>query len=473
MKEPSLLPWARGGIGLLLVAWTAAVSGASAAPPLADRLKAQLEGRSFRELLGTNSPDLALAPAECAEARALVWKAYAAAFRADPKRREEHDSSQMTLNRTLRYAAKRAGEMPAAGYPLFIALHGGGGAPPEINDRGWDHMKVYYAGSITNGLYVAPRGVSDTWNLHFQGESFALYDRLIENMIQFEDADPNRVYLLGYSAGGDGVYQIAPRMADRFAAADMSAGHHNGISPLNLCNLPFLIQGGELDQAYGRHRSFAEYAQRLDALARQYPGGYVHELFLHRGRGHGVLDNHSGRALQEIIENPSDWLQGGEVRTRRQNTNAIDWLLRFVRNPYPTQIVWEVAVNANRSGIGQDAQALWLTPSRGRQLYWLDLSAAWDTASNTNRIVARLDREKNAISVEGAEGRLDLLLAGAMLDLARPVQVRVDGQTLRVTPRPNLRHLVRTVAERGDPNYAFEARIRLEQGAEGWEAAAD
>ena len=39
--------------------------------------------------------------------------------------------------------------------------------------------------------------------------------------IVFEDVDPNRVYLLGYSAGGDGVYQLAPRMADRFAAASM------------------------------------------------------------------------------------------------------------------------------------------------------------------------------------------------------------------------------------------------------------
>ena len=38
-------------------------------------------------------------------------------------------------------------------------------------------------------------------------------DRLIENLVVFEGVDPNRVYLLGYSAGGDGVYQLAPRMA--------------------------------------------------------------------------------------------------------------------------------------------------------------------------------------------------------------------------------------------------------------------
>ena len=46
-----------------------------------------------------------------------------------------------------------------------------------------------------------------------------------------EDVNPNKVYLLGYSAGGDGVYQLAPRMADRWAAAAMMAD-----SPINCKN---------------------------------------------------------------------------------------------------------------------------------------------------------------------------------------------------------------------------------------------
>lgn len=39
--------------------------------------------------------------------------------------------------------------------------------------------------------------------------------------------DPNRVFLTGYSAGGDGVYHLAPRMADFLAGAAMMAGHPN------------------------------------------------------------------------------------------------------------------------------------------------------------------------------------------------------------------------------------------------------
>jgi poly(3-hydroxybutyrate) depolymerase len=37
-----------------------------------------------------------------------------------------------------------------------------------------------------------------------QRESYPLYDRLITNMVLFEGVDPERVYLLGFSAGGDG-----------------------------------------------------------------------------------------------------------------------------------------------------------------------------------------------------------------------------------------------------------------------------
>jgi poly(3-hydroxybutyrate) depolymerase len=46
-----------------------------------------------------------------------------------------------------------------------------------------------------------------------------LFERLITNMIVFEGIDPNKVYINGYSAGGDGVYQLGPRMADHWASA--------------------------------------------------------------------------------------------------------------------------------------------------------------------------------------------------------------------------------------------------------------
>jgi predicted peptidase len=61
------------------------------------------------------------------------------------------------------------------------------------------------------------------------------------------------IYLLGYSAGGDGVYQLAPRMADRFAAASMMAGHPNDSTPAGLRNLPFALFMGGDDAAHNRN----------------------------------------------------------------------------------------------------------------------------------------------------------------------------------------------------------------------------
>ena len=151
-------------------------------------------------------------------------------------------------DRQMKYTLDIIGNPDENGlYPLYITLHGGGEASEEENNSQWLAMKDYYSESVSNGIYVAVRGMEDVWNLHFLDDSYPMYDRLIEDMILLKNADPNRVYLLGFSAGGDGVYAIAPRMADRFAAVNMSSGHPNDVCLLNTSNLPFEIQVGIRD----------------------------------------------------------------------------------------------------------------------------------------------------------------------------------------------------------------------------------
>ena len=125
-------------------------------------------------------------------------------------------------------------------------MHGGGGAPPQVNDQQWENQKRLY--TLSEGVYLVPRAPTNTWNLWHQGHIDGMFSRLIENMIALEDVNPDKVYLMGYSAGGDGVYQLAPRMADRFAAAAMMAGHPNETSPLGLRNLPFTLHMGGRDK---------------------------------------------------------------------------------------------------------------------------------------------------------------------------------------------------------------------------------
>jgi len=90
---------------------------------------------------------------------------------------------------------------------------------------------------------------------------------------------------MGYSAGGDGVYQLAPRMADYFSAAAMMAGHPNETSPLGLRNIGFTIHMGALDSDYHRNEVARHWSVLLDSLQTNDPGGYKHIVQLHEGPG--------------------------------------------------------------------------------------------------------------------------------------------------------------------------------------------
>ena len=215
--------------------------------------------------------------------------------------------------KTLRWLERVFGEAPAGGHSLWISMHGGGGAPANVNDQQWrNQIKLY---EPAEGIYVAPRGPSDNWNLWHEAHIDPLFQRLIEDYVVLRGVNPDRVYLMGYSAGGDGVWQLAPRMADRFAAACMMAGHPNEASLLGLRNLPFGIFMGAQDGAYNRNKIAAERAAELARLAQEdTEGGYVHLARLYEGLGH--------------------WME-------RKDAEGVPWMAKFSRQPWPRKVVWQ------------------------------------------------------------------------------------------------------------------------------------
>ncbi len=298
--------------------------------------------------------------------------------------------------------------------PLFISLHGGGGTAAEVNDQQWQNQialaKTYKPES---GIYLAPRAPTDEWDCWHGAGVDPLLERLIRAFVASGTVDPDRVYLMGYSAGGDGVYALSPRMADRFAAASMMAGHPNGISMRPLRNLPFSIQVGELDTAYDRANVAAEYGAKLDALQKDDPEGYAHFTEIHAGKGH--------------------WMDGDDAK-------AVPWMEGFVRNAEPDRIVWEPKGPAHR------------------HFYWLAIPE--DQGGSNNEIVAT--RDGQTITLSGTPGTTVLVrLNDNLADLDQPVRVVTDdGDVLFEGIAPRTPETIETsIAEFGDYAMIYSAEI--------------
>ena len=214
--------------------------------------------------------------------------------------------------KTMKFDYLVFGEMPEGGRSLYISMHGGGGAPAQVNDGQWrNQMRLY---NPKEGIYLCPRAPTNTWNLWHQGHIDPMFDRLIENLIVFKKVNPEKVYLMGYSAGGDGVYQLAPRMCDRFAAAAMMAGHPNESTPKGLRNLPFALQVGENDKSYRRNKIAASWGNELTKLQEKDPKGYIHFIKIHEGKGH--------------------WMN-------LEDSIAVPWMAKYTRSRIPNHIVWQ------------------------------------------------------------------------------------------------------------------------------------
>ncbi|NIP93998.1 MAG: hypothetical protein GWO24_11310 [Akkermansiaceae bacterium] len=262
---------------------------------------------------------------------------------------------------------------------------------------------------------VVPRSPTNTWNMWHLGHIDDLFQRLIENFVVARGVSPDRVYLMGYSAGGDGVYQLAPRMADRFAAASMMAGHPNNANPLGLRNLPFMIFMGGTDSAYGRNRVAAHWGERLRDLRREDATGYDHKVTIYEGLGH--------------------WMNG-------KDQEALPWMAERNRNPWPRKIVW------HQSGRTHE------------RFYWLAVPEGTARGGAT----VRAEVKGQTIEVDpGGVKQLVLRMNDKLLDLDQPVVVMVKGEEkFRGMVERNVKTIWRSLRERADVSSVATGLVELE-----------
>jgi len=304
-------------------------------------------------------------------------------------------------------------EAPEGGRSLWISLHGGGNAPKELNDGQWRNQTMLY--TPAEGVYVAPRAPYNDWDMWFKPGLDSLYEHLIEFCVACHDVNPDKVYLLGYSAGGDGVWRMGPRMADRWAAASMMAGHPGDVSLLSLRNTPFMIWCGALDAAYNRNEECTQRGIQMDSLYHADPEGYIHETHIVEGKPH--------------------WMD-------RVDTAAISWMYRYTRNPYPRRIVWQQGDRMHRN------------------FYWLTLP---DEVEPKKGDLVRVDIQGQTITIsDNSYPSLTLWLNDELVNLDKKVTIKQGKKTLFKGKLPRTEENLReSLFKRNDLRYCFPSRVTV------------
>ncbi len=372
----------------------------------------QVKPAKLSDLVGKPFAMDPLTKTDAAKAREMIVAAY---FENFPKERSAEHAAKVLKDDKLEmpYSVTEFGKKPAEGHSLWISLHGGGGAPKEVNDKQWENQKKLY--KLDEGFYVVPRAPTNTWNLWHEGHIDRLFAKLIENFIALEGVNPDRVYLFGYSAGGDGVYQLAPRLADRWAGAAMMAGHPNDASPLNLRNVAFALQVGGNDAAYNRNAVCAEWAKKLDDLEKADAKGYKHFFKSYEGKGH--------------------WMD-------REDAVALPWMAKVSRNPVPERVVWEQR--------GEQLRSYWLAVSGGKYQH------------KGGTVIATLGKQTVTFEKIDKMDRVHVRLDDRMVDMDEEITFLNGKQDiLKETLRRRIAVMIRTLLESGDPKLMFDAEVSL------------
>ncbi|MFT3992208.1 MAG: dienelactone hydrolase family protein, partial [Luteolibacter sp.] len=329
-------------------------------------------------------------------------------------RAQEIADKSLSMNgQTLRWKETVFGGKGKHGWPLWVSLHGGGEVPAPVNDEQWDKQAKLY--QPENGIYLAPRAPGDTWFMWNEPHVDPLLCRLIESMVALREVDPDQIYLLGYSAGGNGVYHLAARMADRFAAASAMAGYPTQAPLENLRHLPFGIFVGKHDITFNRADEAEKWRKELDFQQKKHPGDYLHRVKIYPDYGH--------------------WMHGEDAET-------LPWMARFRRNPWPATLTWTQDVVPHR------------------RFYWLEVSG--NDAVARRRISARVTKQTIALAGDEPDA-IRLWLSDKLVDLDQPVRVTFNGKTVHQAKVARTRKAIRdSLASRLDLSACATAVLDLD-----------
>ncbi|MEM7453575.1 MAG: transglutaminase domain-containing protein [Planctomycetota bacterium] len=355
--------------------------------------------------------------------REFVWEAYLESPAA-MNRKDDFENDQVTFEQHVSpYTVKEVGERPEGGWPLVIAMHGGGGAPQRVNDSQWDHMKIYYKDHPEVGgyKYLALRAPNNTWNGFYDVYVYPLIENLIRQMVVHGDVNPNHVMLIGYSHGGYGAFAIGPKIPYRFSAIHSSAAAPTGgeTCAATLRNTRFTFMVGENDNAYGRRERCQNYAAEIDQLQQgvtdcsEYPVEFLYQP----GYGHGGLPD------RDILPN----------------------LYPYQRDTAPLRVTWQQTDTVVK-------QFFWLAdsnPQKGKTI-------VAEISGNQVSVTVTVSGET---TVEEASESISVFVDHRLIDPEQPVDLIFNDQQMEAVSEPSIDRLCDMLDDNGDISLSFDREL--------------
>lgn len=312
--------------------------------------------------------------------------------------------------------------------PLLIGLHGGG---KDVGD-GQNAASQWSSASGKGCICIFPTVTNKTdvaWNSERE-ELFVL--ELIERAKRTFSIDTNRIYVVGHSMGGFGTWSIGSIHADRFASLSANAGgvpvnlEENWVEKgmvANLFDTPIFYFHSEDDKQVPWERLVVvdKYLKELEKEFSKWKL-YKHQFQPYTNIGHGF---------------PSDW-----------NTDKIlAWVLKYKRNPYPNQVIWE--------------------PRRMyKQLFYnlfLQEPAVYFNNRESPRIIQNIkNKSLIEIKMERPVFNFSVLLTPKQIDFKKPLTIlKNDQKVFEGIPEYSAWAILASVGQNRDPEQYYVGRVKL------------
>ena len=345
-------------------------------------------------------------------------------------------------NAIMNYYYGTKGTKPAAGYPLFVYMHGSGPKAYEWSTglsicQGFkDSPSLYFIPQIPNeGAYYR------WWQ---KSKQFA-WEKLLRMSYVEGNIDPDRVYFFGISEGGYGSQRLASFYADYLAGAGPMAGGEPLINaPVENCgNIAFTLRTGADDNGFYRNVLTGYANDAFNELEKKYPGYFVHKIEVIPHYGHGI-----------------DY---------RPTT---PWLSKYKRNPYPKKVMWENLImdGQKRSGFynlyieqnpmyNDNSLVYYTMDIEGNNINLTTKKVTYKTIESKGGISTKFSRSYSSTN----RGKIRIYLNDKLVDMSKPITVTANGK-LRYygTVTPNLNDMVNSCARFFDPARVYPASILVD-----------